>query len=67
MVLTLPDHIPALQRKSEQKIRRGLALAFYAECKITIVQAADLEQTNLFDFQKLLRDRRIRSIPCSTW
>ena len=59
MVLTLPDHIPALQRMSEQEMKRELALALYAARKVTIVQAADLAQANFFDFQALLRDRRI--------
>ncbi len=59
MVVTLPDHIPALQRMSEQEIKSELALSLYAARKLTLVQAADLSQRSLFDFQALLRDRRI--------
>jgi predicted HTH domain antitoxin len=55
MVVTLPDHIPALQRMSEQEVKRELALSL----KLTVFQAADLAQMNLFDFQAMLRDRRI--------
>ena len=42
MVLTLPDHIPALQRMSEQEVKLELALSLYAARKLTVVQAADL-------------------------
>lgn len=59
MVVTLPDHIPALQRMSEQEVKRELAMSLYAARKLTLVQAADLAQMSLFDFQVLLRDRRI--------
>ena len=59
MVLTLPDHIPALQRMSEQEVKLELALSLYAARKLTVVQAADLAQMSLFDFQALLRDRRV--------
>ena len=59
MVVTLPDHIPALQRMSEHEVKRTLALGLYAARQVTIVQAADLAQTSLFDFQAMLRDRRI--------
>jgi len=59
MVVHLPDHIPALREMSEQDLKRELALSLYAARKITLVQAADLAQSSLFDFQALLRDRRI--------
>ena len=59
MVITLPDHIPALQQMSEPEVKRELALSLYAARKITLVQAADVAQLSLFDFQALLRDRRI--------
>ena len=59
MVLTLPDHIPALHRMSEQEMKRELALGLYAARKFTIIRAADLAQANCFDFQTLLRDRKI--------
>lgn len=59
MVITLPDNIPALQRMSELEVKRELALSLYAARKLTVVQAADLAQLGLFEFQALLRDRRI--------
>lgn len=59
MVVTLPDNIEALQRMSEAEIKRELALSLYAACKLTLVQATDLGQLSLFEFQALLRDRRI--------
>ena len=59
MLITLPDHIPALERLSEQEVRGELAVALYAARKLTLVQAADVAGTNLFAFQALLRDQRI--------
>jgi len=59
MVVTLPDHIPALQRMTEGELRAELALSLYSARKITLVQAADIAQMNFFDFQALLRDRRV--------
>ena len=59
MVVTLPDHIPALERMSEQELARELAVALYAGRKLTLVQAVDVAGTSLFEFQALLRDRRI--------
>ena len=59
MAITLPDHIPALQRMTEPEVRRELAVAFYGARKLTLVQAADVAQSGLFEFQALLRDRRI--------
>jgi len=59
MIVTLPDHIPALQSMSEQELKSELALSLYAARKLTLVQASDVAQMNLFDFQALLRDRRV--------
>ena len=59
MIITLPDHIPALQRMTEPELRRELAVALYGARKLTVVQAADVAQSGLFEFQALLRDRRI--------
>ena len=59
MVITLPDDIPALRSMSEPEVKRELALALYAARKLTVVQAADLAQLGLFEFQALLRDRHI--------
>jgi predicted HTH domain antitoxin len=59
MTVTLPDNIPALQKMTEADVKRELALALYAARRITLVQAADLSSLGFFDFQSLLRDRRI--------
>lgn len=59
MNLPLPDDIPPLHHISEAELRQELAVALYASRKITMVQAADLASLTLFDFQALLRDRRV--------
>jgi predicted HTH domain antitoxin len=59
MQVTLPDHVPALERMGEEELRRELAVALYAERKLTLVQAADTAGASLFEFQALLRDRHI--------
>lgn len=59
MLLLLPDDIPALQRLTESELKRELALGLYFGRKLTLVQGADLAQLSLFEFQALLRDRRI--------
>jgi predicted HTH domain antitoxin len=59
MVITLPDDIPALRQMSEPEVKRELALCLYAARKLTVVQASDLAELGLFEFQALLRDRRI--------
>jgi predicted HTH domain antitoxin len=59
MVVTLPDHIPALQKMTESELRAELALSLYSARKVTLVQAADIAQKSFFDFQSLLRDRQI--------
>ncbi len=59
MRVTLPDHIPALERMSEAELKSELAAALYAARKVTLVQAVDISGLSLFDFQTLLRDRRI--------
>jgi predicted HTH domain antitoxin len=59
MTVTLPDNIPALQKMTEAELKQELALTLYAARRITVVQAADLGMLSLFEFQALLRDRRI--------
>ena len=59
MNLTLPDDIPPLRNMTEAELRRELALSLYAARRITVVQAADVAGSSLFEFQALLRDRRI--------
>lgn len=59
MTLTLPENIPSLQKMTERELKQELALSLYAARKVTLVQATDIAALNLFDFQTLLRDRRI--------
>ena len=59
MTVTLPDHLRTLQGLSEKQVIEDLAVSFYAARRVTLVQAANLAGRNLFDFQALLRDRRI--------
>jgi predicted HTH domain antitoxin len=59
MTVTLPENIPALQKMTETELKQELALSLYAARRITLVQAADLGTMSFFDFQALLRDRRI--------
>jgi predicted HTH domain antitoxin len=59
MLVTLPDHIPALEGMSEHELKRELAVALYSARKLTLVQATDVVGTSLFEFQAVLRDRRI--------
>ncbi len=44
---------------TEIELKQQSALSLFAARRITLVQAAHLAEMNLFDFQKLLRDRRI--------
>ena len=59
MIVTLPDDLEALRGLDERALKRELAVALYAGGKVTIVQAADLAETGLFEFQATLRERRI--------
>ena len=59
MTVNLPENIPALQQMTEAEVKQELALALYTARRITLAQAADLGMLNLFEFQGLLRDRRI--------
>jgi predicted HTH domain antitoxin len=59
MTVTLPENIPALQKMTEAELKQELALSLYAARRITLVQAADLGMMSFFDFQALLRDRRV--------
>jgi predicted HTH domain antitoxin len=44
---------------TEAESKKEMALSLYAARRITLIQAANLGMMNLFDFQGLLRDRRI--------
>ena len=59
MVVTLPDDLAALKGMDERDVKRELAVALYASGKLTLVQAANLAGHGLFEFQSMLRDRRI--------
>jgi predicted HTH domain antitoxin len=59
MVVTLPDDLAALKGMDERDVMRELAFALYAGRKLTLVQAAGLAGQGLFEFQMILRDRRI--------
>jgi predicted HTH domain antitoxin len=59
MTLTLPDHIPAMRSMSERELKAELAVSLYAGRRVTLVQAADLAEMGLFEFQHLLRDRGV--------
>ena len=59
MTLTLPDHIRALSEMSQRELQQELALSLYAGRKLTLVQAVDLAGLGFFEFQELLRRRRI--------
>jgi len=59
MTVTLPENIPALKKMTEVDVKRELALGLYVSRSITLIQAADLSALSFFDFQALLRDRRI--------
>jgi predicted HTH domain antitoxin len=59
VTLLLPDDIAALKGLGERDLKREMAIALYADHKLTLVQAADLAGHGLFEFQSLLRDRHI--------
>jgi predicted HTH domain antitoxin len=44
---------------TEQELKLELALSLYAMRKVTLIQAADVAGVDFFDFQGLLRDRKI--------
>jgi predicted HTH domain antitoxin len=55
MTLTLPENL----RLTERELKLELALSLYAACKVSLIQAADIAGVGFFDFQGLLRDRKI--------
>jgi len=54
MTLTLPE-----LKMTERELKQELALSLYAARKVTLIQAADIADIGFFDFQGLLRDRKI--------
>ncbi|MGH7950873.1 MAG: UPF0175 family protein [Limisphaerales bacterium] len=54
MTLTLPE-----TKFSESELKQELALSLYAARKVTLIQAADIAGVGFFEFQGLLKDRKI--------
>jgi predicted HTH domain antitoxin len=54
MTLTLPD-----TKLSEREMKEELALSLYVARKVTLIQAADIADVGFFEFQGLLKDRKI--------
>ncbi len=54
MTLTLPE-----TKFSEGELKQELALSLYAARKVTLIQAADIAGVGFFEFQGLLKDRKI--------
>jgi predicted HTH domain antitoxin len=54
MTLTLPEI-----KMTENELKQELALSLYAARKVTIIQAVDIAGIGFFDFQGLLRDRKV--------
>ena len=44
---------------TERELKQELALSLYAARKVTIIQAADIAGIGFFEFQGLLKDRKI--------
>lgn len=59
MTLTIPDELLATTRMSEQEILQELAVALFAQEKLTLAQASRLAQLNRYHFQHLLASRNI--------
>jgi predicted HTH domain antitoxin len=54
VTLTLPE-----TKFSESELKQELALSLYAARKVTLIQAADIAGVGFFEFQGLLKDRKI--------
>jgi predicted HTH domain antitoxin len=54
MTLTLPE-----MKMTERELKEELALSLYAARKVTLIQAADIAGVGFFEFQGLLRERKI--------
>ena len=44
---------------TEGELKQELALSLYAARKVTLIQAADIAGVGFFEFQGLLKDRKI--------
>lgn len=54
MTLTLPEI-----KMTERELKEELALSLYAARKVTLIQATDIAGIGFFEFQGLLKDRKI--------
>ena len=54
MTLTLPE-----TKFTESELKQELALSLYAAHKVTIIQAVHIADIGFFEFQGLLKDRKI--------
>jgi predicted HTH domain antitoxin len=54
MTVTIPNI-----KMTEGEVKQELALSLYAARKVTLIQAADIAGIGFFEFQGLLRERRI--------
>jgi predicted HTH domain antitoxin len=54
MTLTLPE-----TKFTESELKQELALSLYAAHKVTIIQAVDIAGVGFFEFQGLLKERKI--------
>jgi predicted HTH domain antitoxin len=54
VTLTLPE-----TRFTENELKQELALSLYAAHKVTIIQAVDIAGVGFFEFQGLLKERKI--------
>jgi len=54
MTLTLPE-----TKFTESELKEELAVWLYASQKVTLIQAADIAGVGFFEFQGLLKDRKI--------
>lgn len=54
MTLTLPE-----TKFTESELKQELGISLYAARKVTLIQAADIAGVGFFEFQGLLKDRKI--------
>ena len=54
MTLTLPE-----TKFTESELKQELGISLYAARKVTLIQAADIADVGFFEFQGLLKDRKI--------
>lgn len=57
VTITIPDDVLLSTRMSEAEIRRELAIALFAQEKLTLAQAARLSDLDRLSFQHLIASR----------